>query len=603
MSRLKRLIHEIHRRSLWQVLGIYLVGAWIGYEVVQSLTEGVGLPQWFPAFALVLFIVGLPIVVATAFVHEAAAPAQAPSEPASEEGPARVGVEAAARGEAGRRRLLTARHAGLAFVGALALWGVVAIGWLVLHQAGPASAPNIRSLAVLPLENLSGDPDQDYFADGMTEALIGQLAQISALDVKSRTSVMQYKDADARPQMSEIARELNVDAVVEGTVLRAGNRVRITAQLIHAPIDRHLWVDSYERDLGDVLALQSEVAQAIAREIQVTLTPEEEARLARARPVDREAYELFLKGRYLCLKWTPEGMSKAIEYLQQAVERDPSYAPPHGELAICYVLLGFFDLLPPQEAYPKARAAARRALDVDERLPEAHAALGAVRWYFEWNSREAEREYKRAVELNPNHSMALLWLAFFLGEIGRWEEGIAAARRAQELDPLSIMANNAAGEVFYLKREYDRAIEEFGKNLELEPNNAGNHYFLAWPYEQKGMIEEAIAGLERAVTLSEGLPIYVASLGHAYALAGRNSEALQILNQLQEQRTRTPPSPYHIALVYIGLGDKENAFEWLEEAYVQRSSYLVFLKEGPRFDRLRDDPRFQDLLRRMNFPE
>jgi tetratricopeptide (TPR) repeat protein len=267
------------------------------------------------------------------------------------------------------------------------------------------------------------------------------------------------------------------------------------------------------------------------------------------------------------------------------------------------VLLGFFDYLPPQEAYPKAGAAARRALNIDERLAEAHVALGAASWYFEWNSREAEREYKRAVELNPDHSMALLWLAYFLGEMGRWEEAIAAARRAQELDPLSIMANNAAGEVFYLKREYDRAIEEFGKNLELEPNNAGNHYFLAWPYEQKGMIEEAIAGLERAVTLSEGVPIYVASLGHAYALAGRNSEALQILNQLQEQRTRTPPSPYHIALVYIGLGDKENAFEWLEEAYVERSSYLVFLKEGPRFDSLRDDPRFQDLLRRVNFPE
>jgi TolB-like protein/Tfp pilus assembly protein PilF len=594
MSSLKRLIHEVHRRSLWQVLGIYLFGAWIGYEIIQSLTEGLGLPQWFPALAILLFIVGLPIVVATAFVREAAAPAQAPSEPAPEGEPPRIGVEAAARREAGRGRFLTARNAGLAFVGALALWGVVAIGWLALQQTVSAPPRSIRSLAVLPLADLSGDPDQEYFADGMTEALIGQLAQISALRVISRTSVMQYKDA--RKQMSEIARELNVDAVVEGTVLRAGDRVRITAQLVHAPTDRHLWADSYERDLGDILALQSEVARAIAQEIRAEVTADEQARLAGARPVERGAYEHYLRGRYLCERWTPEDMNRAIEYLQQAIEEDPGYAPARSELATCYVLLAFFGYLPPREAYPRARAAASAALEIDERLAEAHVALGAVAWYFEWNSQEAEREYRRAIELNPSNSVALYWYTWLLGETGRWDEGIAAVRRAQELDPISRSANTA------LKREYDQAIIESEKLLELDPNDAGAYYFLAWPYKQKGMYEEAIAMLEKAVTLSEGVPMYVAGLGHAYALAGRNNEALQILNQLQEQRTRMPPDPFHIALVYIGLGDKEEAFEWLEKAYQERSTQLVFLKVGPRFDSLRDDPRFQDLLRRMNFP-
>jgi TolB-like protein/Tfp pilus assembly protein PilF len=483
----------------------------------------------------------------------------------------------------------------------MAVIGLVGASWWAVSTFAPGSG-QIERLAVLPLQDLTGDPEQEYFVEGMHDALINELGRIRALTVISRRSAMRYRDTDK--SVPEIARELNVDAVVEGSALQVGGRVRISAQLIEAATDRQLWANDYERDMRDVLSLHKEVARDIADQIRVTLTPQEESRLESAESVNREVYELYLKGRHLCVKWTPEDMSKAVEYLQQAIEIDPSYAPAHGELAICYVLLGFFDYLLPQDAYPKARAAAGRALDIDERLPVAHVALGAVRWYFDWNSREAEREYDRAVELNPNHSDALLWRAFFLGELGRWDEAIAAARRAQELDPLSVMANNAVGEVFYLKRDYDQAVAEFGKNLDLDPTNAGNHYFLAWPLEQQGMYEEAIAELERAVALSGGLlPGHIASLGHAYALAGRHREALEILTQLQEQRTQIPPSPYHIALVYIGLGDKENAFEWLDKAYVERSSYLVFLKEGPRFDSLRDDPRFKDLLRRMNLPE
>ncbi|NIM48620.1 MAG: tetratricopeptide repeat protein, partial [Gemmatimonadales bacterium] len=393
------------------------------------------------------------------------------------------------------RRVAAAVMAGIGLIGAT---------WWVVTTIAPGSGA-IERLAVLPLENLTGDPEQEYFVEGMHDALINELGQIRALTVISRRSAMRYRDTDK--SVPEIARELSVDAVVEGSALQVGDRVRISAQLIEAATDRQLWANDYERDMRDVLSLHKEVARDIADQIRVTLTPQEESGLESAPPVNQEVYELYLKGRHLCVKWTPEDGNKAIEYLQQAIEIDRSYAPSYGELAICYVLLGFFDYLLPQEAYPKARAAATRALDADERLPEAHVALGAVSWYFDWNAPEAEREYKRAVELNPSHSDAHLWLAFFLGEIGRWDEAIAAARRAQELDPLSVMANNAAGEVFYLKREYDRAAEAFGKNLDLEPTNAGNHYYIAWPYEQQGMYEEAIAELETAVRLSQGLPI------------------------------------------------------------------------------------------------
>ncbi|MFQ5816610.1 MAG: protein kinase [Terriglobia bacterium] len=498
------------------------------------------------------------------------------------------------------RLLLRLGGVGLAVVVLLAVLFGLNVG-RVGEWLGMGGATRIDSIAVLPLANLSGDPEQEYFVDGMTEALITELSKIGALKVISRTSAMRYKGTD-KP-LPQIARELGVDAVVEGSVLRVGEQVRITAQLVEAATDRHLWAESYQRGLTDILALQSEVARAIAREIKVTVTPAEEARLARARPVNPEVYELYLRGRYHCAQWTPKEMNKAVEYLQQAIERDPGYAPAHAELATCYTVLAFFDYLLPREAYPKTRAAANKALEIDDRLAEAHVALGGMSWYFEWNLQEAEREYKQAIELNPNHSMAHVWSAYTLGEAGRWEEAVAAARRAQELDPLSLWANNAAGEVFYLKREYDQAIKEFGKNLDLDPNDAGAYYFLAWPYEQKGIYAEAIALLEKAVTLSESVPIYVAGLGHAYALAGKRSEALKILDQLQGQTTLMPPSPFDMALVYIGLGDKEKAFEWLEKAYEERSMRLVFLKEGPRFDSLRSDPRFQDLLRRMNFPE
>ena len=498
--------------------------------------------------------------------------------------------------------LKSKRRLGTVLLATAVALAVIASLWIVRPWSDrPAPAKKgISSLAVLPLENLSGDPAEEFFADGMTEALITDLSKIGALKVISRTSAMRYKGT--KKSLPQIARELNVDAVVEGSVLREADRVRITAQLIEGATDRHLWAESYERELNSILALQRELARAIAKEIEIAVTPEEQARLAGGRPIDPEVYELYLRGRYLCGKWTPEEMNRAIQYLQQALDLDPGYAPAHAELASCYTDSSFFGYLPPLEVYPKAKAAASRAVEIDDRLAEAHTAIGRVD-RLEWSFLEAEQAFRRAIELNPNDSRTLIYYAWMLGETGRFEEAMVPARRSQELDPLSVSANVAVAEIFYLSRNYVEAIKEYSKNLDLSPNDPAVYYFLAWPYEQQGMFEKAIALLEKAVRLSEGAPLYVAALGHTYALAGQRGEALKILDQLQEPAAPMPPSPFHIALVHLGLGNNDSAFHWLEEAYRERTLQLIYLKAGPKFDRLRSDPRFDDLLRRLNLAE
>jgi tetratricopeptide (TPR) repeat protein len=292
-------------------------------------------------------------------------------------------------------------------------------------------------------------------------------------------------------------------------------------------------------------------------------------------------------------------MATAIRYLQQAIERDPGYAPAYAELAMCYTDSSFFEYLPPLEVYPKATAAAVRALEIDDGLAEAHTALAAVYYQMDWKFLEAEKAFKRAIELNPNNSRTLIYYAWMLGEIGRFEEAMVPARRAQELDPFSVSANVAVAEAFYLGRKYDEAIKEYSKNLDLDPNDPGAHYFLAWPYEQKGMFEKAIVLLEKAAMLSEGAPVHLAALGHTKALAGKRDEALKILEQLQNSSAPLPPSSFHIALVHIGLGNDDRAFQLLEDAFRERAYHFIYLNSDPKFDRLRSDPRFDDLLHMM----
>ena len=469
----------------------------------------------------------------------------------------------------------------------------------VTRRARRAARQRISSLAVLPLANLSRDPEQEYFADGMTEALITDLAKIRALKVISRTSAMRYKGSE-KP-LPEIARELNVDALVEGSVLRAGDQVRITAQLIHGATDEHLWAESYQRPLQDVLSLQADVAHAIAQEIQVKLTPRERARLTTVRPVNPAAHEAYLKGRYHWNQWHAEGFRKGVEYFQQAVEADSSYAAAYAGLAEACAFLGYWGYLPLQDVYPKAKAAAIKALALDETLGEAHCALGAVRWFHDWDLAEAEKEFKRALELSPNDADARVWYSVFLSVIkGDLEKSLAEAKRARELDPFSSYVNAVSAWTFLWARQYDRAIEQAGKTLELNPLAVQAYYAMGSAFVMKGAFPEAIETCEKAMEVSSD-SLSLAFLGALYARAGKTEKAQALRRELTEKASHVPAM--YFAWLHLCVGEDDMAFEWLEKAYQAREPMLFWIRASPLSDPVRQDPRFQALLRRMNFPE
>ena len=482
----------------------------------------------------------------------------------------------------------------------LALALVVVVGlWFLSLRTVPQAPLHIESMVVLPLENLSGDPQQEYFADGMTDALIGDLAKIGALRVISRTSAMSYKGT--KKSLPEIARELKVDAVVEGTVQRSGDRVGIRVQLIQAATDRHLWAENYERDLRDVLGLQSEIAHAIAREIQTKITSAERVRLTGNRSVNRKAFDEYLQGRYLYWnRRTKENLEKAIENFQSAISEDPTYAPAYVGLADCYNILGTEQIsaLPPTAARRQAEEEIGKALELDSELAEAHAALGWVK-HFNWDWAAAEREFKLAIELNPNYANAHMFYAGFLTSSGRLEEGIAEVNRAKELDPLSLAISAQRGFILENARRYPEAVEQLRRVIEMDPNHYPAHWYLGHTYAANGQLDEAIESLEKASALSGRAPGALGFLGLAYGLDGRKDEANQVLKELLEIKRRHYVSPPALANVYIGLGNRDQAFYWLEKAYQDRSNYMVWLKVFPLLDSLRPDPRFDDLLRRI----
>jgi TolB-like protein/DNA-binding winged helix-turn-helix (wHTH) protein/Tfp pilus assembly protein PilF len=460
--------------------------------------------------------------------------------------------------------------------------------------------PKIESIAVLPLENLSGDKDQEYFADGMTEALITNLSRIKALRVISRTSVMRYKDT--KKPLPQIARELNVDAIVEGTVQRSGDRVRITANLLHAPTDRHLWAETYKRDLRDVLALQSEVARAIADEIRVKVQPWEQARLATVRQGNSEALDAYLRGRYHLSKRTRRDLRRAAGYFQEAIHKDPTYALAYASLADVYLLYSQYAVVPPEESFREVRAAAQKALEIDPELGEARTALAATKVYYDWDWAAAETEFRRALELSPSYAPAHQYYAEYLAMMGRHEEAIGEIERAQKCDPLSPILPAMEGWVFFVARDYDRAIAPLRKAMDMDANFPRAHWFLGGVYVQKRMWQEAITELQKATTLDPEDPDYAAWLGHAYAAVGKTREATAVLERLKSTSSRRYVSPFEMAALCTGLHRKDDAFVWLEKGYEERDSYMACLRFEPTLDPLRSEPRFQTLLRRMNFP-
>jgi TolB-like protein/DNA-binding winged helix-turn-helix (wHTH) protein/Flp pilus assembly protein TadD len=460
--------------------------------------------------------------------------------------------------------------------------------------------PVIRSLAVLPFESLSSDPSQDYFADGMTEELISDLGQISALRVISRTSVMVYKRA--RKPLPQIARELNVDAVVEGTVLRSGDQVRVTAQLIEATADKHLWSQSYEGELQDTLALQNQVAMAIADQIRISLNPQEQAALKSARVVKPEAYVSYLKGRYFWNKRTADGLKVALAYFNQAIDEDPKYAQAYSGLADTYALLGDWQYaaMTPREALPKAKAAAIKALELDSALGEAHNSLAFCLDGFDWDFDSAGKEFLRAIELNPGYATAHHWYAWHLALLHRLDEAMAEMKKAENLDPLSLVINADLAELLALAHSYDQSILQSRKTIEMDPNFGLAHNHLAQAYLQKKMNDEAVAELRKAVQLSGGSPTCLANLARAYVASGKVSEAEKLLSDLKNRSTPGQSLASEIAVIYVALGDTNQAIAWLNKGYQERFNPGVLLRPG--FDAIRSDPRFEDLVRRIGLP-
>jgi TolB-like protein/DNA-binding winged helix-turn-helix (wHTH) protein/Tfp pilus assembly protein PilF len=492
---------------------------------------------------------------------------------------------------------------------ALALLAIVGIGaafWLartISHRTSVALP--LRSIAVLPLDNLSGDPSQDYFVDGMTDELITDLAKVSALRVTSRTSVMRYKGT--KKGLPEIARELNVDGIVEGSVTRSGHRVRITAQLLHAPTDQHLWAETYDRDLGDVLKLQSEVAEAIAQQVRAQLTPQQQARFHSAGPVNPEAYEAYLRGRYfLTNQFTmAQPLNMAKNYFEESIRKDPGFALAYSGLADSYVYLAFFGQgqLSPDLAYRSAKGALRKALELDDSIGEAHDTLGVLSWRFDWDWDAAEREFNRSIALAPSYSCAHEDRSLYLSFSGRRAEALAEVAKSSQLDPGPGSTMVESG-VYYQLRDYEALVEASRRGVVSNPNEWLEHYNLGVGYEGTGKLLEAISEYQKAVEISAGDQDSTAALAHAFAVIGRRAEAEKILRDLEQKSKSVHVSPYLFATVYAGLGEKNKAFEFLEKAYQERSLEISWaLKSDLRIDNLRSDPRFQNLLARVGLTD
>jgi len=467
--------------------------------------------------------------------------------------------------------------------------------WRARLFGGPARP--VRTIAVLPLQNLSGDTAQDYLADGMTEALTTDLARMESLQVISRTSAIQYKAA--KKSLPVIARELNADAVVEGSVQRSGDRVRVTAQLVRASDDRHLWANTFERDFPDVLALQDEVASAIAKQVESRLGGPRPAPPPNVQAVNIEAYENYLRANYYFDNFD---LQKSIDYYRQAIKLDPNYAPAYAHMAEAYSFLAFFGAVSPSEGWGKVKEAASLAVQKDERLPEGHGALALAKLHYDWDFPGAEQEFKRALELNPSDADVRHEHAHYLMAMGRLAESEAESRRAVELDPVGDGLNSCLCWHSFAARDYDEAVRLAAKFLKSQPDDPWEHTILGWTYEQKRMPEQAVAEFKKAVEATNGDPFYVAALGHAYALGGDRRGAEKVLLTLSDRAKKSYVSPFDLALIYIALGEKEKAFALLDKAVAEHSTFLVYTKWEPRLDPLRSDPRFQDLLRRIGLP-
>ena len=463
-----------------------------------------------------------------------------------------------------------------------------------------SSKLGITSIAVLPFANNTGDPNAEYLSDGIPESLINSLSKLPGVKVIARSSAFKYKGTEA--DLKEVAKALGVEAILTGRVTQRGDNLSISVELVNASDKSQMWGEQYDRKMSDLLAIQREIAREIVEKLKLKVSGEEQ-RPAKHYTESNEAFQLYLKGRFYWNKRTAEALKKSIEYFNQAIDKDPRFALAYAGLADCYVVPA--NRLPPREAMPKAKAAAMRALELDDTLAEAHASLGRVLAAYDWDWPSAEKEYKRAIELNPRYATAHQWYGGYLAIIGRSDEAIAERKWAVELEPLSPILNFELGLAFYYARDYDQAIEQFQKTLELDQNFPSAHNFLPAAYEQKGMYNEAAAEFNKAIPLTAGSEwtLSKAGLGHLYAVTGKKSKARTVIDELKQASEQEYVPASSIAFIYAGMGEKDEAFAWLDKAYEQRAFQMQWIKLDPRWDSLRSDARFQDLMRRMGFPQ
>ena len=458
------------------------------------------------------------------------------------------------------------------------------------------------SIAVMPFANLSADPEQEYFCDGMAEEIINSLTHVEGLRVVARTSSFAFKGKNEDTR--EIGRKLMVETLLEGSVRKAGNRLRITAQLISAADGYHLWSERFDRQSKDIFEIQDEISLAIVDNLKVKLLGEEKAKLAKRPMIDHEVYNLYLKGRYYLSSRTEGGSHKSLDYFLQTLAKDPTNALAHAGIADCYNMFGYWGYLPPREAFPRAKAAAEKALAIDDTLAEAHTSLAHVRHWYDWDWPEARKQYETAIELNPNYATAHQWYAEYFSTLGKHEEGMEEAERSRELDPLSPIVGTQLAGVCYVARKYDLAVEEFTRVLEMDRDFVYAHFLLSWVYVQLSRYDEAIAEVQKAIDLTGGgTTMMVSTLGYFYALSGREAKAREILNEIVRPSEAAFVPADSIALVHTGLGQMDEAFEWLDKAFEQRSHWLVWLKVLPIFDGMRSDDRFNLMLKKMKLIE
>lgn len=586
MSRLGRFLAELKRRRVYQVGVVYAAAAFVAAQAADIFLPRLGLPDWTVTAVVVLAVAGFPVALLLGWAFDITPTGVQRTDVATEGAPPPG----------------TWRVASATVVATLVLVGG---GWW-LSSLTLRPSPAILSIAVLPFENHTGDAEQEYLVEGMHEALTAELYRVSALNVISRTSAMQYKGV--RRPASQIARELGVEGLVEGSVAREGDRVRVTVQLIHAPTDTHLWAESYQREMRSILDLQRDMARAIAREIRVTLAPEEELRLASSRPVNPEAYEAYLRGTFYAAQLSPEGYERSFSHLRDAIEKDPTHPVPYIRLALGLTLFGKGPA-PPPGIFDQAREAALKALELDETLAEAHAALANIYLAYDWDWSGAEGAFRRAEELNPNIVAGHMWngSAWYHVMVGNETEAFAALRRNRELDPLTPLWAAWRAWLYWALGEHEEAMHEARTSLEMNPDLPLGLYILGCLYSEAGMHDEAIAAHERAAGVS---PVWGWGLGITYALAGRTDEALAIAAAFEEG-TPSPVflygggrmrNPWGLAEIYAALGQTDKAFEWLEVGYAQRQSWMPWMGRNPNFRPLRADPRFRGLLRRMSLP-